>query len=492
MRALRPHQTRALASLKRSLLGGKRRPMLAMPTGAGKTLLSAHIVAGALAKGNRVTFVVPAIELIDQTVQAFWNEGIRDVGVIQADHPMTDYSRPVQVASVQTISRREYPNTDVVIIDEAHRAFKAIFRWMKDRPGMIFIGLSATPWTKGLGKHYDDLVVAATTQELIDAGYLSPFRVFAPSHPDLTGVRTTAGDYHEGDLSEAMDKPTITADVVSTWLTLGESRPTLCFGVDRAHAKSLQREFDRVGVPTGYVDAFTPADERAEVRKAFEAGRIKVVCNVGVLTTGVDWDVRCLILARPTKSEMLFTQIVGRALRTAQGKEDAIILDHSDTTMRLGFVTDIHHEMLDVGRESTSSQRDRAKSVPLPKECPSCSFLKPAKVHKCPNCGFAPEIQADVEVLDGELAQVRGKKRKPTPDEKRSWYAQLAGYAFQHGKSDKWVLANFRAKFGEWPHRKDVTAISPSPEVLSWIKSRQIAWAKRKAKEGNQEIRHAA
>jgi superfamily II DNA or RNA helicase len=455
-----------------------------MPTGAGKTLTAAHIVAGARDKGNRVVFVVPAVELIDQTVEAFRTEGLYSVGVIQADHHLTDAKQPIQVASVQTLSRRSLPDTDVVIVDEAHRAFRVIFEWMKRKPGLLFIGLSATPWTRGLGKHYDDLIIAATTDELIDAGYLSPFRVFAPSHPDLSKVRTVAGDYHEDDLAEAMSNGAIMADIVSTWLKLGESRQTLCFGVNRAHAKGLQRQFEAAGVCTGYVDAFTDKIERTEIRKSFERGDIKIVCNVGVLTTGVDWDVRCLILARPTKSEMLYTQIIGRALRTAEGKADAIILDHSDTTLRLGFVTDIKHDRLDMGRMKESRSDDRPKSLPLPKECTSCNFLKPPKVHTCPQCGFAPEIQPDVEELEGELAQIKGKKKLATMEEKKSFYGQLMFYAEIRGFKSGWAFHKYKEKFGVEP-APAVQSAEPEPptgNTLAWLKSRQIAWAKTKKK----------
>ncbi len=501
MRQLRTYQQDALSSLKHSLLGGHKRPILQLPTGGGKTLIASSIVHGARRKGNRVCFVVPAIELIDQTVAAFHDEGIRDVGVIQADHPMTDYSQPVQVASVQTISRREFPDTDVVVVDEAHKAFKKVFQWMQDKPDMVFVGLSATPWTKGLGRHYDDLIVATTTHELIQLGWLSPFRVFAPTHPDLTGVKTIAGDYHEGQLSEAMNRPAITADVVETWLKLGEGRPTLCFGVDRAHAKSLQRKFEQVGVSAAYMDAYTDRLEREQIRQQFEAGAIKVVCNVGVLTTGVDWDVRCIVLARPTKSEMLFVQIVGRGLRTAEGKQDCLILDHSDTTMRLGFVTDIHHDSLDMGREKTSATQQHDKKAPLPKECSVCSFLKPAKVHKCPNCGFAPEKQTEVETVDGELVEMTGrlsvaqKRNRDTEwPEKVSFIRELRFVAEQRNRSPGWVAHAYKSRFGVWPNDgrvKDAPAAEfASPEVLSWVKAQDIRFAKGRAK--SKETAHAA
>lgn len=373
MRQLREHQEQAVVSLRRALSEGHKRVMLMAPTGAGKTVLSSAIIGLARAKGRRVIFTVPSIDLIDQTVREFWKEGIRDVGVIQADHPMTDSSKPVQVASVQTLQRRNIPQSDLVIIDEAHRQFAIIREWM-ERDEWIdvpFIGMSATPWSKGLGRFWHKLIIAATTGDLIRKGYLSKFRVYAPSHPDLTGVKTVAGDYHEGQLSEAMQRGTLTADIVQTWLALGEGRSTLCFGVDRAHAKQMQAEFEAAGVGCGYVDANTTRLDREKVRKSFESGEFKVVCNVGVLTTGVDWDVRCIVLARPTKSEILYTQIIGRGLRTADGKDDCLILDHSDSTLTLGFVTDIHHASMDGGRVASSDQGggEKEAQAPKPKEC---------------------------------------------------------------------------------------------------------------------------
>jgi DNA repair protein RadD len=377
-RELWPHQAKAIEMLRQSLSSGKRRPVLQAPTGFGKTRLAAGVVEGALAKQKRVIFTVPALSLVDQTVKAFWDDGIRDVGVIQGTNAMTDWSRPIQVASVQTLRRRPIPEADVVLIDECHRWFDFYAKWMTDpawqrRP---FIGLSATPWTRGLGQYFDDLIIAASPQDLISQGYLSPFRVFAPSHPDLTGVRTVAGDYDQGDLSGVMSDAPLVADVVDTWLKRAEKRPTFCFAVDRIHAKHLQAKFAEAGVSTGYIDAYTATSERSEIKQKFHDRDIRVVCNVGCLTTGIDWDVRCIVLARPTKSEILFVQIIGRGLRTAEGKEDCLIFDHSDTHLRLGFVTDIHRDVLDDGRP-----RARAKvsdRIRLPKECPQCTFLKTA------------------------------------------------------------------------------------------------------------------
>jgi DNA repair protein RadD len=239
LRPLRPHQDCALDALRSSLAAGRRRPMLQAPTGFGKTLTAAHIIQRALDKDKRVAFTVPAISLINQTVAAIEAEGIHCVGVMQGIDERTDREQPVQVASIQTLARRKRPDVDLVIVDEAHQLHREVFRWMKDCPQIPFIGLSATPWARGLGKYYDDLIIAATPADLIRDGYLSPFVVFAPSEPDLADVRTIAGDFHEGELAAAMDKAAITGDIVDTWLRRGEGRSTFCFCVNRRHAQHI-------------------------------------------------------------------------------------------------------------------------------------------------------------------------------------------------------------------------------------------------------------
>ncbi|TNC60465.1 DEAD/DEAH box helicase, partial [Rubellimicrobium roseum] len=341
----RPHQIEAVARLRAALAEGHKRVCLSLATGAGKTFIASMIVSGALAKGNRVCFTVPTLSLVDQTVRAFLAEGIDRIGVIQGNHPRRDAMAPVQVASVQTLARRDRPAASVVIVDECHQRSEAVRRWMKEAPETVFIGLSATPGRDGMAGEYESLVVGATTRELIDAKVLSSFRTFAAASPDLAGVRTVAGDYHEGQLSQVMSGVRMVADVVTTWLDKGEGRPTLCFAVDRAHARNLQADFEAVGVPCGYVDAHTDDVSRRLIAERFRKGELPVVVNVRCLTTGVDWDVRCIIMARPTKSTMLWVQMVGRGLRTARGKDDCVILDHSDNSLRLGFVSDIAFDL---------------------------------------------------------------------------------------------------------------------------------------------------
>jgi superfamily II DNA or RNA helicase len=447
------------------------------------------MVAGAAAKGRRVVFVAPALSLIDQTVERFWAEGIRDVGVIQGNHPLTDWSKPVQVASVETLRSRDcMPEAGLVLVDEAHRRSRWLEGWMACDAGKTpVVGLSATPWTKGLGRHFDDLVVGSTTGELIEGGWLSPFRVFAPSTPDMTGVRKTAGDFNGKQSGERMNEPALVADVVTTWLEKGEGRPTLVFAVDRKHAVSLQKDFEAANVRTGYVDAYTSREDRQVVERQFHNGDVQVVVNVGCLTTGIDWDVRCIVLARPTASEMLHVQIIGRGLRTAPGKADCLVLDHAGNHTRLGFVTDIHHGALHDGEGD--GERKPLEDVPLPKECPACAFLRPPKVRECPACGHVPALpRSEVETADGELVEMTAGGKKAgkawTMDEKQAWYSGFIRHAADRGYRSGWAFHAYREKFGVRPQFLDDVPSSDVPqEVRSWVRARNIRQAKRRQKE---------
>jgi DNA repair protein RadD len=487
MKKLRPHQELAVEETRAAFQLGHKRIMVQACTGWGKTLFACYIIMLARAKGSTVLFVVPAISLINQTVEAFEAEGIdpADIGVIQGNHERTNCECPIQICSIQTLQRRRIkPNAEFVIIDEAHRWFKFLEQWFEDWNAVPFLGLSATPWTKGLGKHYQDLVIAGTTEDMIEQGYLSPFRVFAPSSPDLSKVRTVAGDYHEGDLSEAMDTNTLVADVVQTWLDRAENRPTLVYGVDCAHAKHLQECFIAAGVNAAYMDAYTKLPDREVIGRQFAAGEVQVVCNVGVLTTGIDWDVRCISLVRPTKSEILFTQIIGRGLRTADGKDDCLILDHSSTHANLGFVTDINHQTLSTGKIAKSGEQEKEEK--LPKLCGECQFLKPAGVHTCPNCGFAPTKQTEVVHESGELvefspASVKKRNKKTPKPDKQVFYSEMLYMAKELNYSQGWAAHAYRKQFGVWPNAMEKkVSTHAGADTRSFVKYMQITNALRK------------
>lgn len=488
---LRLYQQQAIDDVRQALREGSKRPVLQSPTGSGKTVLAASIINMAREKDRKVLFCVPMLSLIDQTVERFRQNGIFDIGVMQGMHEMTDYKQPVQICSIQTLNRRTIPKADLVIIDEAHVMFKLYQKWFNDDAWkkVPFIGLTATPWAKGMGADglWDKLIIATTTSKLIDEGTLSDFKVFAPAHPDLTGVKTVAGDYDLKGLGEAMDKKNLVADVVSTWLERAKGLPTICFAVNRVHAKHLQEQFVQNGVFADYMDAYTDLEERERIVKSFASGQTKVICNVGVLTTGFDADVRCIILARPTRSPILYVQMIGRGLRTAQGKDHCLILDHSDTTLRLGFVTDIHQAELDDG---TARRSVAERKAPEPKECPQCHFLRQPKVRVCPSCGFVPEVRSQIEVDDGELHELtrdkKIKKQNYTMVEKQRWYSQLVLHAELRGYKKGWAYWAYKDKFGVSPDHSllHVAASLITPEVQSWITARNIRKAKAKEKLG--------
>ena len=206
-----------------------------------------------------------------------------------------------------------------------------------------------------------------------------------------------------------------------------------------------------------------------------------MVCNVGCLTTGIDWDVRCIILARPTRSEMLFVQMVGRGLRTADGKADCLILDHSDNHARLGFVTDIHHDELDDGKEV--ARRKAFREEPLPTKCPKCTFVRPAKVLKCPCCGWIPVPQPRAVHVDGDLVEFKDRSHVAPVSEQDRWqfYGELKRVAETRGYKPGWIAYKFKEKTGSFPpfgYHQQVPSCTPSQATLRWVQSRNIAWAR--------------
>jgi DNA repair protein RadD len=488
LRPLWDHQARALEDLRRSLLSGKRRPMLMAPTGFGKILTAAHIIQRALDKGKRVAFTVPSINLIDQTIAAFEAEGIHCLGVLQGAHPRTDREAPVQICSVQTLTRRKRLDVDLVLVDEAHGLYRDVLRWMQDFPNLPFVGLSATPWSRGLGRFYDDLIVAATTADLIRDGFLSPFTVYAPSNPDLSSVSTIAGDFSEDELSEAMDRPSITGDIVAEWLKRGEDRPTLAFCVDRKHGKHVHERFEEVGVPAEYMDGESPREHREATFERFRVGQTRIIVNIAVLVAGVDLPTAsCIIDARPTKSRIRYVQVVGRGLRTSPGKTDLRILDHAGNALRLGLVTDIHQTCLDDGEQKAAECRQREQSEPRPKLCTACKAVLSAAERVCFACGEPVRVLTTVRQIDGDLVElgVRQSGQREFPDwERRRFYSELLGYAEGKGYASGWASHQFKQKFKQWPEGYDRVAMSPSVATHNWVKSRQIAFAKRRRAHG--------
>lgn len=475
-RQLREHQAKAIDMLRQSLARKNHRVVLQAATGFGKTLTAAKIIEMALAKGRKVLFTVPRLSLVDQTVTEFMQEGIADIGVIQAKHPRTNPLAQVQVASVQTLGKREIPDDfGLVMVDECHETYQVIYDLMDRWPNAYFVGLSATPWTKGMGLKWQDLVQSITIGELIEKGFLSRFTAYAPDVPDLSGVATVAGDYAEDASAKIMAGEALMASVVETWLAKGENRPTLLFGVNCAHAQAMQAQFIAAGVSAGYCDARVDSVARQHLGNQFRRGEIKVACSVRTLTTGIDWPVSCIIDAAPTKSEMLHVQKIGRGLRINPGTEDLIILDHAGNSLRLGLVTDIYHDKLD-GTVKGERQDRKPKAEKLPKECANCGALSASQV--CPFCGHERKPQAGVETLDGDLVEITAKKRTFTTAEKQAWWSGIKSIQGIRGKSDGWAAHTYRDKFGVWPRGLHDWPVEAPPEVWNFVKAKAIRFAK--------------
>lgn len=479
---LRPYQKEAIQKLREQFKQGKRRLMLQAATGSGKTAIATEMVRRSHELGKSSLFICDRIELIDQTSRRLDVEGIPH-GVIQAQHERCRPWERVQVASIQTLYKRPTPPADLVIIDEAHCLHKAHIRIMESLNNVPIIGLSATPWAKGLGKHFDSLVVVASTQDLIDMRFLVDPIVYAPSQPDLENVRMVAGDYDEKQLGEEADKPKLVGDIVAHWFKLAKGRRTICFAVNVAHSKHIVREFQAAGVVAEHLDGYTDTPDRHDIIARFRRGEITVLSSCDILSKGFDSpEASCAIMARPTKSLMLYIQQAGRVLRIHESKSDAIILDHAGNTERLGFVTEDFTRPLDMGKKADKTSERKEREEPLPKKCPACHHVKPAKVHTCPKCGFTPERQSTVEVEAGLLVEFNKQKKskKVSMLEKQDAYSQILSIQRERGRAPGWAAHKYKAMFGVWPRGLDEVAKPAGESIRSFIRHLDMKWAKSK------------
>lgn len=498
---LRDYQKEAVRALRANYSRGIRRQVLVAATGSGKSVMAHDIVATAREKGKRALFVVNRIQLVRQFSGRLRAAGIEH-GTIRGEDTHMPYL-PVVVGSIQTIARRGIDGFDVIVIDEAHAVpgSKDYRKLIADNPDAAVLGLTATPWAKGMAKGdfegidgplFQESVLAAPITKLIEEGHLVDCDVWAPGEVDMTGaqkVRNPFGDldYSDKAAAERMDRPQLVGDIVKQWERIAKGTNTVVFASSIEHSQHIVAEFRRAGYAAEHISAYTPLDEREGIFRRHKSGETLILSCVALLREG--WDApECstLVLARPTRSLIAYIQMAGRVLRPAPGKTKAVIIDHTGTVRRLGFPTEDRDMTLDDGRPKKAGEGGEERKELKP--CPKCGYVDHYKglTHSeraCPNCGFVAERpKRPTETVDEDLQQI---KKGATKEDKQRFYSELLGIANDRGRSQGWAAHKYRAKFGVWPRGLNEVPISPSPGTVSWVKSQDIRYAKAKAKEAS-------
>ena len=341
---LRPYQQDAIEAVQPLFTPPRpKRGLISLATGLGKTVIFSEV---AKHHPHRVLVLAHRDELIQQAIEKL-REQIpteRTIGCVMAQTDEKDAD--IVVASVQTLrlprlKRTWDPGTfSLIIVDEAHHAaapsYQSIFDYLQPD---VLLGVTATPYRSDrvtLAKTFDRLLYHLGIREGIRDHWLvdlRPYRIHTDS--DLDAVHTQGGDLADGELADAIDTPERNRMIVQATQDYAAQRPFIAFTANVAHAQHLAEAYQHAGIATAWIHADTPRDERRSTLEAFKAGTIQGIANCGIFTEGFDapW-VQAIILARPTKSLPLFTQMVGRGTRPHPGKTDCVILDAVDNTRR--------------------------------------------------------------------------------------------------------------------------------------------------------------
>ncbi len=486
--ALFDYQEEILDKLRAGFMDGHRSQMLVCPTGGGKTEMAMELLEATANKGNRGAMILDRIVLCNQTSERMDKYGI-DHGVLQSGHWRFRPDRLIQVCSAQTLERRgSFPNLRLLIVDEAHQTRKQTMAFIRSNPRVMVVGLSATPFTKGLGTIYTNVVSAISTSELVNRGRLAPLRVFVAKEIDMEGAKKVAGEWSTAEAEKR--GMAITGDVVGEWAKktheiFGGPRKTIVFASGVAHAADLARKFGEAGynfVSLSYKDE----DEfKADVIKDFSRPDtdIQGLIATDILTKGFDVpDVMIGVSARPfSKSLSSHIQQMGRVMRSHPGKEFAVWIDHAGNYLRFREDWDQIYangvETLDDGREKP--KRELTKNEKEAAKCPRCGRLWPSHSDSCPSCGFVRARRNEVVTVPGELQELDGNIRHISDRQvKQDWYSQLLEICRARQYSEGWAANKYREKFGVWPRNLDRTPKPPTHEVMNWVKSRNIAWAR--------------
>lgn len=501
---LRPYQTDAVERLRQGIRDGHRSQILVAPTGAGKTAIATHLMAEARRKNTRVAFVVDRVALVDQTSAALDLYGIEH-GVIQAGHWRRRAYEPIQVCSAQTLEKRGYfPDLELLIVDEAHAVRKETAELIRNAKHLRVLGLTATPFTKGLNTLYSNLVNVTTTDALIADGFLVPLQMYAAVSPDMRGAKVVAGEWSDKDIEQRGLK--IIGDIVAEWENktthhFGGPVKSIVFSATVDHGAELCRQFNARGHRFEQISYRDGNDDRrreliAEFRKP--DSEIVGLVSCEVFTKGFDvTDIRCGISARPyRKSFSSHIQQVGRVMRPHPSKDGALWLCHSGNVLRF------HADMLDLfasgvrgfddGQLDSKARKEPDREKKAECTCPACGYVLPPKALACPGCG-RERRRKPVESAAGSLVLVGGEARAPIgrhaflADRNHVW-AQLVGLAIERKRGDteaarRFAQAQYRQIYGSFARQSldDTTAVSPEPALRALVQHNIIKWARTRA-----------
>lgn len=392
-----------------TLSGPDRMHLLGDFTVGHNTLMFSYISAGMARNDKRILILAHRRELLTQISKALKRVNVRHAVMSGGSRGIPTAN--VVVASVFTLARRlkYFPSPDLIIGDEAHH-FTEKSTWgqcVLAFPKARVLGVTATPERldgKGLGKMFDDMVMGPTVAELTEQGFLSPADVYAPSKPDLKGLRTRMGDYVNAELEGAMDRPSITGSAVAHYTKLASGKRAIAFCVSVKHAEDVAEDFRRAGYVAKSIDGGMKINDRDQILKDFEEGKIRVLTSCDLISEGFDLPaVEVAIMLRPTKSLSLYLQQAGRAIRISPGKEKTIILDHAGNTAVHGFI-DEHREW--VLTDGDSRKAKAGEAAPTVRSCPEC-FAMHRPMPICPKCGHEYKVKGrKIEQKEGELVQM--------------------------------------------------------------------------------------
>jgi DNA repair protein RadD len=481
------------------------------PCAFGKTVISAHLCASSMEKGNRVLFACPRISLVDQTYDAFEQQGIRDMGVMQANNRRTNPVAQLQVACFDTLYRRQLPQFDFVILDEIHLADARMWKLMEQ--WKVVLALTATPWKKGLGLHFSKLIVLSTIPDMLQyhekdpSVGLVPIRGIGPSPEFLRAVESLKtgqdGDFQEEPAGTLMENNEVVASIVDTWLRTRQEghHPgdrTFVFARRRVTALKYQEAFAAKGIKMGYIDAFT--SDRSPIFKKFRSKELKGIVSVGCLETGVDEDVRCIVDAAPRKNQADIVQALGRGMRLGEAKDYCWLNDHVGNANRYGWFADIYHETLDTTPphiKGSAYEKDEATPQEVKrKQCSVCFEYLPRGAFKCSSCGtqivFDDTVTINSELIELKPAKVSDKAKKPTrllKSEEQVFYSGLLDFAQVRGFKEGWAAWKFKERFGVFPRKLDKVPMTPRKAVKEFIAASARQWRKQKGSQPVEEYK---